>query len=396
VRAGGIAVLTESGAFKALTLDLAERIGLILPAIEGETAAAMRASIPDFIPVSNPMDLTAQALVDPDLYRRTLAPLLTDDSFAAIILGIIQTDAATASRKFPPITEAVNALAPDKPVIFAGLDDGAAVPGDYIAALRAAGVPYFPSPDRAFRALRRLIEAAERDHAAADLAPVAIELPLAGVIPEYRAKQLLAPLGVPFPRGGFAATLEAAHAVAADVGYPVVLKAQSAALSHKSDAGGVILNIADDAALTAAWTDLHANVAAYDPGLTLDGALIEAMGARGTELIVGARNDPDWGPVILIGFGGVQAELLHDVRLLAPDLPHAAIVAELRKLKSGALLDGFRGSPALDVDAVATIIGALGQLLLGTPAIREIDLNPVIVYPQGQGAVALDALILAE
>lgn len=396
VRAGGTAVLTESGAFKALTLDLAERIGLTLPPIDGATAATMRAAIPDFIPVSNPMDLTAQALVDPDLYRRTLAPLLADDAYAAVVLGIIQTDAATSARKFPPITDAVAALAPEKPVIFAGLDDGAPVPADYIARLRAAGVPYFPSPDRAFRALRRLIIAAEREVATADGAPIAADLPATGVIPEYRAKQILAPLGVPFPRGGFAASLDAARAIAADIGYPVVLKAQAAALSHKSDAGGVILNIPNDTALTAAWQRLYDNVAAYDPAIALDGGLIEGMGARGTELIVGARSDPDWGPVILVGFGGVQAELLHDVRLLPPDLPHDAIVAELRQLKSGALLDGFRGSPALDVDAVATIIAALGRLLLGTPAIREIDLNPVVVYPCGQGAVALDALILAE
>ena len=129
---------------------------------------------------------------------------------------------------------------------------------------------------------------------------------------------------------------------------------------------------------------------------TLDGVLVEAMGARGTELIVGARNDPEWGAVILVGFGGVQAEILQDVRLLPPDLTHEAIVAELRLLKSGALLDGWRGAPALDVDAVADIIAATGRLLLGTPGIREIDLNPVVVYPKGQGAVALDALILAD
>jgi acyl-CoA synthetase (NDP forming) len=113
-------------------------------------------------------------------------------------------------------------------------------------------------------------------------------------------------------------------------------------------------------------------------------------------LIVGARNDPDWGPVILIGFGGVQAEILQDVRLLPADLTRDAIVAELRKLKSGALLDGWRGSPALDVDAVAAIVATLGRVLRGTPSIREIDLNPVIVYPKGEGAVALDALILAD
>lgn len=391
---GGTAVLTESGAFKALTLDLAERIGLPLPAMGNQTAAAMRGAIPDFIPVSNPMDLTAQALVDPDLYRRTLEPLLADSAYAAVVLGIIQTDETTASRKFKPIIEAIRTLAPEKPVLFAGLDDGASFDPAYVSDLRALGVPYFPTPDRAFRALAQLSRLAARDMTRVDAAPVSMAVP-AGVIPEYRAKQLLAPLGISFPEGGFAATLEEAKAIAARVGYPVAVKAQAAALSHKSDAGGVILSIADEAGLAAAWDRLFANVATYDAAIALDGAQVEKMGERGTELIIGAKSDPEWGPVILVGFGGVQAELMQDVRLLAPDLPEEAIAAELRQLKSGALFDGYRGSPALDIAAVASLVASLGRVLLGTPAIREIDLNPVVVYPAGRGAVALDALILA-
>jgi acetate---CoA ligase (ADP-forming) len=390
---GGTAVLTESGAFKALALDLADAIGLDLPDVGTDTTARLRAAMPDFIPVSNPMDLTAQALVDPDLYRRTIGPLLDDPAFAAILLGIIQTDPPTAARKFPYITDAVTALAPEKPVLFAGLDDGADVPPDYIAALRAANVPYFPSADRAFRALRQLTRHAERDFAVAgtparDIGPLD-----AGVIAEHRAKALLAPAGIPFPAGGFATSIEEARAVAAEVGYPVAMKAQAAALSHKSDAGGVILNLADDAALADGWDRLHANIAAHAPDLRLDGVLVEKMGARGTELIIGARNDPEWGSIVLVGFGGVQAELIKDVRLLPHDLPKDAIVRELRALKGGALFDGFRGSPALDLDAAAEIVLSLGGVLAGTPSIREIDLNPVVLYPRGQGAVALDALM---
>ena len=391
--AGGAAVLTESGAFKALALDLCDSLGLVLPEMEAATAARMRSAIPDFIPVSNPMDLTAQALVDPDLYRRTLEPLLDDPAFGCVILGIIQTDEATARLKFGPIIEAVRLLKPAKPVIFAGLDDGAEVPAEFIRDLRALGVPYFPSPDRAFRAMAQVMRFAARDASGAALRPIAVELPVgSGVIPEYRAKQLLAPHAIAFPQGGFARTVDEAKIVAASIGYPVVLKAQAAALSHKSDAGGVILNIPDDAALAAAWTQLYASVAAYAADITLDGVLVEAMGARGEELIIGARNDPEWGATILVGFGGVQAEILQDVRLLAPDLTRDAILAELLQLKSAAILAGYRGAPALDTGAVADMIGMLGRILVGTPAIREIDLNPVIVYPHG--AVALDALIL--
>ncbi len=394
VRAGGVAVLTESGAFKALTLDLAQTISLELPSIEGTTHARLRAGMPDFIPVSNPMDLTAQALVDPDLYRRTLEPLLADDRFVAVVMGIIQTDRATAARKFPPIIDAVRNLSLDKPVIFAGLDEGAEIPPEYIRDLRFLGIAYFPSADRAMRALARLINLSAMDRTVIDAAPVALTMQ-PGSIPEYEAKRILAPLGIAFPTGGMARSVDEACAAARAVGYPVAMKAQAAALGHKSDAGGVILKIADEDALRAAWGRLYENVARYDASIVLDGALIEAMGEPGVELIIGARNDPEWGGVILAGFGGVTAELIHDVRLLPVGLSRAAIIGELRQLKQAALFDGYRGAPPLDVEAVADIVVALGCLIRGTPQVREIDLNPVVVYAKGKGAVALDALILA-
>jgi len=391
--AGGSAILGESGAFKALSLDVAEAAGLELPVFTDEVSPKLRAAMPEFVAVSNPVDLTAQALVDPDLYRRTFEALLADDRLGSIIISIIQTDPETVMKKFPYIAAAIADLKPAKPVIFTGVDEGADVPADQIEALRALNVAYFPTSDRAFRAVARLAAQAKKDFSVAEATGVAIDLPAAGgVIPEYRAKQLLGPLGVSFPKGRFAATLDEAKVAAADVGYPVVLKAQSADLSHKSDAGGVILNLADEAALVAGWDRLFANVAAYDAAIHLDGALIEGMGARGHELIVGARNDPEWGPVILVGLGGVMAELFHDVRLLPPDLTKAAIIAELDALKSAPLLRGFRGSPALDVDAVADLISRVGALLQANPRIREIDINPVVVYPHG--AVALDALML--
>lgn len=396
VPAAGVAVLGESGAFKALTLDLCEELALDLPKADDGNAPALRAALPDFVGVSNPLDITAQGLVEPDIYYRTLAALFADDRFGTVVVGIIQTDPVTAGIKLPPILRAASELKPGKPVIFAGLDEGAGIPPGYVAKLRALGIPYFPSTERALRALKRLNAFARRDFTAAGASPLRAEgLPLqGGVIPEYRAKEMLAPLGVPFPKGAFCTGVDEAVAVAEDIGYPVALKAQSPELSHKSDAGGVVLNLGDAEALREGWQRLHANIARHRPGLILDGVLMEGMGKRGLELIIGARNDPDWGPVILAGFGGVTAEILQDVRLLPHDLPVEAIERELRQLRQAVLLDGFRGSPALDVRAAAEIIAALGRLMDGEPAIREIDLNPVIIYPDGEGAVALDALML--
>lgn len=396
IPAGGVAVLGESGAFKALTLDLCEAIDLDLPHVDDGSAPALRAALPAFVPVSNPLDLTAQGLVEPDLYYRTLAALFTDDRFGSVVAGIIQTDPVTVGIKLPPILRAVDELKPEKPIILAGLDEGADISPDYINQLRAFGIPYFPSTERAFRALKRLNDHARRDFRETDVAPLAAPgLPeQGGVIPEYRCKAILAPLGIPFPRGAFCTTIDEALSAALNIGYPVALKAQSADLSHKSDAGGVVLNLRDADELRAGWDRLHANVAAFDASIALDGALLEAMGERGTELIIGAKSDPDWGPVILAGFGGVTAEILQDVRLITPDLSVEAIAAELYKLKQAALLRGFRGSPPLDVEAAAQIVATLGRLMIAEPSIREIDLNPVVLYPRGEGAVALDALML--
>jgi acetate---CoA ligase (ADP-forming) len=395
---GGAAVFTESGAFKALTLDLCERIGLELPEMSGKTYQQMREALPPFIPVSNPVDVTAQGLVDPSLYRRTLPPILEEERFGSVMLGIILTDSKTTALKMPPIIDAIRTLKPDKPVIFAALDEGAPWDAATIHELRQLGVACFPSPERAIRALAHVTTMAsrEREQRVLEIQPRPMPSIGSGMLPEYRSKEVLKELGIVIPEGGLARSLDEALVIARRIGFPVALKAQAVELPHKSDVGGVVLGIASEDALTEGWATLHRNLLSRKPGLKLDGVLVERMGQKGVELILGARNDPDWGPVLLAGFGGVLAEAMKDTRLLPPDLSKDAIVEELNKLKSAALLRGFRGTPALDVGAAAEIVAALGQLIRSAPRIVEIDVNPVVLYAQGSGAVALDALIVAD
>ncbi len=174
------------------------------------------------------------------------------------------------------------------------------------------------------------------------------------------------------------------------------MKAQAAALGHKSDAGGVILGLKTGDEVRAAFDQMYANVAAYDASISLDGVLVEKMGKMGVEMIVGAKSDPEWGPVVLAGFGGVTAEILKDVKLFTPDLGVEQVKQGLLSLQQAPLLTGWRGSPALDVDALAALIVQMGRVMSGNPRIREIDLNPVIVYPEGDGVIALDALMLVD
>ena len=392
--AGGVAMITDSGAFKGMTLDYCEDIGLAVPQ-PGQIAADIIGAIaPGLVLPTNPLDLTAQALVDPDLYRKTMQPLLADDRFAAIVFGVIISSPLMARRKNEPILQAMRDFKPTKPVILAMLGDEAEAPPDLISDFRALGVPFMRSPERALRALARLAKFAQQSQIEAQSGAASAREPLPkGILPEHISKQLLAPFGVPAPPGALATSLEDALKTARRIGYPVALKAQSAALSHKSDAGGVVLSLADDEQLTQGWKKLFANLTRAKPDLHLDGVLVEAMSARGVELIIGARNDPEWGAVLMIGLGGIFAEVLQDARVLSADLDAKAIAHEIGKLKGAALLQGFRGDSPRDIESAAAIAAALGAFVRAHPEVSEIDINPVVVYPEGQGALALDALI---
>ncbi|MES2700098.1 MAG: acetate--CoA ligase family protein [Pseudomonadota bacterium] len=397
-----MAILGESGALRGLAFDIAEDIGLDLIHLDDNNSPALRAILPDFVPVSNPTDITAVGLSEPEIYTKVLTALLEDDRIGSVVASIIQSDPITSKIKFPAIIKVLESGTFAKPLVFAGVDEGANVPPDYIEALRAVGIPWFPSTERAYRAIARLADLSKRDLSDRSSAP----LPLAGiadehgVVPEYKAKALLAPAGITFPNSRFAPDADAAVAAAEAIGYPVVMKAQAAALGHKSDAGGVILNLKSADEVRAAFDRMYANVSAYNAAIALDGVLIEAMGKMGTEMIVGAKSDPEWGPVVLAGFGGVTAEILKDVKLFTPDMGREAVIEGLLSLKQAPILKGYRGAPALDVEALADLIVQVGQVMTGNPSIREIDLNPVIIHPKGPdgagGVVALDALMLVD
>jgi succinyl-CoA synthetase beta subunit len=215
-----------------------------------------------------------------------------------------------------------------------------------------------------------------------------------GVQPEWLGKKVLAAAGIRVPDGDLARTAEEAAAVAKRIGYPVVLKAQAAALAHKTEAGGVMLNLADEAALRAAWDTLMKNVKRAAPGVTLDGALVERMSPKGIELMVGAKRDPGWGTVLLLGLGGIWVEALGDVQLLPGGADEQQIVEALHKLRSAKLLAGVRGAPPADIAAIVQVVMAIDRLMQTVPELTEIDVNPLTVHAKGQGVTALDALIV--
>jgi acyl-CoA synthetase (NDP forming) len=394
---GGVAILGESGAYKALALDYCESIGVELPQPEGEAAAALNAIAPGLIVSSNPLDLTAQGLVDPGLYGRALAGLLANPKCGSVLVSIILSNEKLAIRKMPPVIEAMRRYTDTHTVVFTMLGEDAPIPAAIIDEIRNAGIPFFRSPERALRALARFSAWAGAAYETTPSAATASAEPLsAGVIPEYAAKEILERAGLRMPKRRFVTDLQGALTAAGELGFPVALKVQSPVLSHKTNVGGVILGLKDGDGLRAGWTRLHANLAKATPGVVIDGVLVESMAGGGLELILGARRDPDWGPVLAIGLGGIFTELLKDVRLMPADLNRHEIEKVLRSLKGAALLDEFRGSPARDIDAIVDAVVSLGAFIRAHREVREVDINPLMVFAKGEGTLALDALISCQ
>jgi len=393
--ASGLAILTNSGAFKGVALDFCEELGLDLPELGAPTRAALQAMLPSFAPIENPLDLTTATISEPAIYGRAAQAILDDPSVGALLLSVIAGPLGGQTARFAsllPVTAQARKL-----VAFAPFGDDAPLADELIGALRRNDTLLFRSADRAMRALARLdaygrtIRALEAARPPADVP--ALPLPGHGSIPEHRAKAYLSAAGIATPKGALAQHVAEAQAIAARIGYPVVLKGQASALTHKTDAGAVIAGVADAATLATQWEQLQRNLDRFLPGLLLEGVLVEEMVPPGLEMILGARRDPEWGPILMVGLGGIWTEALNDVRLLSANADESAILAEIRKLKGAGLFAGLRGSPRLNAGAVARTLFTLGGLMRATPELMEIEINPLRVYAEGQDVLALDAVI---
>jgi acyl-CoA synthetase (NDP forming) len=390
--AKGPAVLTASGAFIALINDLAEQLDLEFPNLTPTTLETLQKHLPAFGTPSNPLDTTAG--LAPGALSMLVRTLLGDPNIGSLLISF-------PIYNMNPMRDFIAGVKGNtKPVMLAVLGDGAELPKDVEDAARTGSFVFGHSSERALRALARYTAygkslARQRNAFAPEPFP---DLPAltSGAQTEWIGKKLLAKVGIGIPKGALARSEEEARRVAERVGYPVALKAQASALLHKTEAGGVMLGVADEAALSQAWRNLHDNLRRTQPGLRLEGVLIEQMAPRGLELMIGAKRDAAWGPVLLLGLGGIWVEALGDVRIVPATATRATILEELMQLRSAALLNGFRGTLPVDVDAVAAAVETIGRLMLTAPSISEIDINPLTVYPKGKGAIALDALVVAD
>lgn len=391
----GPGMLTFSGGFCAIAHDFLENEGLEMPPLTEEVRAALEPKLPSYIPPRNPLDLGTQAIWQPELTGIGAAALMDDPDLGSLVIAINSGTAKSQNTYGPYFVDALKDR--DKPAILAF--PAPELDAEFAQAVLDNGLILSRSIERSMRAIARVTHygrALARNARSASYAPFE-NLPVLGhgPQPEWVGKQFLSAIGIRIPEGGLATRLDEAVAIAERVGFPVAIKAQAGLLAHKTEAGGVMLGIRDADALRDAWKMLHDNIDRAAPGLVLDGVLVERMADKGLELMIGAKRDPKWGPVLLVGLGGIWVEALGDVRLMPADMAVEDIIAELGKLRSAKLLGGVRGAPPVDVRSVAETAALIGRLMMTVPGIDEIDLNPVFVHPEGQGLTAVDALIIS-
>jgi acetyl-CoA synthetase len=398
-RGEGVAVVSTSGGAGILAADAAERHRVPLPQPGGKAAAVLAARIPEYGSTRNPCDLTAQVLNDAEALLACTDALASDPGYGALLYPNTHGYAFSADRI--PVMAGIAARHGRflcVPWLAERRD------GDVLRAAEAVqDAAIFSSMEHCFAAL-----AAWREHAAwaarpaeqptrlLDAAPLARARALlasapGAVLPESAAKAVLAACGLPVVAEELVPDLDAALRAAGRLGYPVALKAESPALPHKTEAGVVRLDLRDAAMLREAYAGIEAALAVIHPAPRLRGMLVQPMVPRGVELIIGARRDPVFGPVVAIGLGGVLVELLQDTAVAPAPLSLEQAGRMLRGLRGFPLLAGFRGAAGADLEQLAAILCRVAELVAAEPGIAELDINPLICA--GGRIVAVDALI---
>ncbi len=388
---GGIGVLSPSGGGAGIGVDRIVEAGLPIAALADATKAQLlRLLLPP--QADNPIDLGGRYQDAPGTGHEIATRFAEDPGVAAVLVMLTTTPRYEASSR--EIAEALAACG--KPFVIAVMPGRAA--DGVRAALRDMGCPFVDRVDDAVRMLRLAFDARESGpprrlpDRPADLPSSAFGDRLAGALREDEVKALVAAYGVPVAREAFCAGAEEAVAAAERIGFPVVLKAVCPDLVHKSDVGAVRLGLADAAAVRAAWREIEAALARAMPGARFEGCLVAEMVRAEAELIAGLKFDEQFGPMVLVGFGGTAVELDPDTVLASAPVGPAEALALLRGLRHWPLLDGYRGRRKADARALADLVSRLSFLGADAGArLVELDLNPVLVRASDGAPVAVDA-----
>jgi acyl-CoA synthetase (NDP forming) len=373
VKGRRLAIVTNSGGPGVLAADRAEAVGLSTPEPSAQLRERLAAGLPPYCALGNPIDLTVEGTEES--YRETLCAALEEyDAALALDVSTPYLDSVALARGVCDAARLTH-----KPIV-ANFMAGRIV-SEALAYLKKQGLPNFATGERAVTVLARMGAYSEWSGAASPAAapPKETFLPQAGPLLEPQAMTLLRENGLPVPEFRCATEAEEAVEACRELGYPVVMKVVSPDIVHKSESGGVKIDLRDDEAARAAFAALQTGAA----GKRFRGVVIYPLVRGAQEVLLGVSRDPQFGPVVAFGLGGIYAEVLQDIVLRIAPLERAEAAAMIREIRAFPILDGARGQAKSDLDGLAEAIVALSRLPLRYPEIEAVDLNPVFLRPDG-------------
>ncbi len=384
-----LVVVSNSGAACVMAADAAPSLGLALEPLAAPTAAALAAQLPNFATVTNPVDVTAALLTNSSLLGGILSVLAETDDADLLLLSLPVAGAgydvgafATAAADYARVT--------GRPIAVASPQESVA------AYFGAAGVPVFANQTDAIRVLAQLAHHAQlmRKRPPIRVSPASTTAPpgRGRFLGEAQGMAFLQAHGLPMVAHRLCRTANEARMAFRELGPRVAVKACSPDLPHKSDSGLVVLDIDNEADVVLAFTDLETRMDAL--GATVDGVIVARMAKGRREMVLGAKVDPVFGPVVMVGDGGRYVEALDDIALLFPPFTVEQVRDALSTLRLRVFLEGRRGDPPMDVEPLCRAAVRLGEVIVGAGrSLASIDLNPVIVGAEGEGVVVVDALV---
>lgn len=396
-RGNRLGVITPSGGVGVIAADEAERCGLVLPPLPVATQAEIRRIVP-YASGVNPVDTTGQVVSDRQLFVRIMKLVFEHDGFDSILS--FNATIGKSEIEWAKVRDDLYALRRAHPERFVALSMGASP--QVVAELAANGIAWFADPARATATLGALARISAGFDApavdapsTADTGPFAADL-AEGPLDEAAARRMLQACGIPFAPQHIATTADEAAAAADAIGGPVVMKIVSTDIAHKSDVGGVVLDLPDAQAVRAAWPAMMATVRQRAPKARIAGAMLSPMIRGGVETVMGVVRDPVFGPMVMFGLGGVFVEVFEDVTFRSAPLDMTAARQMIGSVRAWPLLQGARGRPAVDIEAIARALVALSRFAARhagaeTDRIESIEINPFIALERGGWGV--DALI---
>lgn len=387
----GAGIFTASGGAGAWLTDALYARGLAVPELSPADHAKIATLLPYYANSRNPVDYTGGAQ-DQAAVRRSLEILAGAGRIDYVVVVLSLTNQESVARRLPMLLEAVRSAG--KPMVVYTYTEPSP---EAITMLAAANVPWFRSQTGLANAVASAVERGRTIAARVREPEPIVTDPASGVpttMTEYGVKSWLREAGLPVPPGELVGSALDAVTAAEQIGYPVVLKLQSVAAAHKTELGAVAIGLGSAEEVEAAWSRVREAVGDQVPADQVDGVLVEQMATPGIEMIVGLVTDPGLGPFVLLGFGGIAAELLRDVVILPAPTTAETASAAIGRLRLGELLTGFRGADGADVPALADAVALVSQLAVGPRVVHELDLNPVVVH--SDGLLVLDGLAVVS